>query len=61
MCMLFQFASADAGKFSTGIPLYTDDGALDGDAVAFTSYSGSSFFVYVLRSIGYSATIISFC
>ena len=35
--------------------LYTDDGALDERAVAFTSYSGSSFFVYVLISSGYSS------
>ena len=49
------FASADASKFQTGVPLYTDDGALDGEAVAFTSYSGASFYVYVLISSGYSA------
>ena len=49
------FASSDASKFQTGVPLYTDDGALNGEAVAFTSYSGSSFYVYILISSGYSA------
>lgn len=49
------FASSDASKFQTGVPLYTEDGSLNGEAVAFTGYSGSSFFVYILISSGYSA------
>tara|TARA_B100002019_G_C21200122_1_gene563564 strand:- start:330 stop:1229 length:900 start_codon:yes stop_codon:yes gene_type:complete len=48
------FASTDASKFQTGVPLYTDDGELDGDPVAFTSYGGSNFYVYVLVSSGYN-------
>ena len=49
------FASSDASKFQTGVPLYTDDGVLNGEAVAFTGYSGASFYVYILVSSGYSA------
>ena len=50
------FSSADASKFSTGIPLYTADGTLNGQTVNFTQYgSGSTFYVYIYISSGYSA------
>ena len=49
------FATSDASKFQTGVPLYTDDGALNGEAVSFTGYSGGTFYVYILVSSGYSA------
>ena len=48
------FASADASKFTNGVSLYTTDEALDGQAVDFTSYSGSSFYVYIYLSSGWS-------
>ena len=51
------FNSSDASKFTNGIPLYYTDGddvkQLDGDAVSFTAYSGSTFYVYIYLSSGY--------
>ena len=41
------FPAADGGLFSTGTPLYTAGGELDGEQVAFTDYSGSSVRVYI--------------
>ena len=41
------FSTNDAGKFSSGAPLYTADGALDGEPVAYTSYSGGQFRVFI--------------
>jgi hypothetical protein len=49
------FATADASKFTTGIPLYTSGGELNGDLVDFTSYGAATFDVYVFVSQGYSA------
>jgi hypothetical protein len=48
------FSSADSSKFSAGIPLYTSDGELNGETVSFTGYSGSTFYVYIYLSSGYS-------
>ena len=49
-----QFATGDASKFSTGIPLYTADGELSGDPVSFTEYgSGGAFYVYIYVSSGF--------
>jgi hypothetical protein len=51
-----QFATSDASKFTTGIPLYTSDGELSGEPVDSTEYgSGGAFYVYVFISSGYSA------
>jgi hypothetical protein len=49
------FPSADAGKFSTGITLYTEDGQLNGETVAYTGYGSGVFYVYVFLSQGYTA------
>ena len=46
------FATADASKFSNGVPLYTADEELNGQAVAFTQYSGSNFRVYIFLERG---------
>ena len=48
------FGTADASKFSAGIPLYTTDNELDGDPVDFTDYGGGGFRVYIYLSSGYS-------
>ena len=54
-----QFASSDASKFSTGIPLYTSDQELTGEPVHSTGYgSGGVFYVYIFISAGYSAPAI---
>ena len=52
------FASADASKFSTGTPLYTSGGELDGETVSYTSFSGSTLYVYIKISEGYSAPAV---
>ena len=52
------FATSDAAKFSSGIPLYTSDDELDGDAVDFTAYGSSTLDVYIYISSGYSAPAI---
>jgi hypothetical protein len=52
------FGSADASKFSAGIPLYTEDEELNGDTVSFAQYSGSTFYVYIFLSAGYSQPAI---
>ena len=41
------FASTDASNFYSGAKLYTSGGELDGEEVAYTSYSGSTFYVYI--------------
>ena len=48
------FASADADKFTNGVPLYTADEELNGQAVDFTQYSGSNFYVFIYLSTGWS-------
>jgi len=54
-----QFASSDASKFSTGIPLYTSDQELGGDVVSFTQTGGGTdFYVYVFVSSGYTAPAV---
>ena len=53
-----QFPSSDASKFSTGTPLYTAGGELDGETVAYTQYSGSNILVYIKISEGYSAPAV---
>ena len=52
------FGSADAAKFSAGIALYTSDGQLNGETVSFTGYSGSTFYVYIYLSSGYSSPAV---
>ena len=42
-----RFPSADASKFATGTKLYTNDGGLDGEEVAFIQYSGNNVNVHV--------------
>ena len=44
------FNTNDASKFSAGTPLYTADGALNGDLVDYTDYSGGNFNVYIYQS-----------
>tara|TARA_A100001201_G_scaffold99205_2_gene85360 strand:+ start:974 stop:5956 length:4983 start_codon:yes stop_codon:yes gene_type:complete len=41
------FPTADADKFSTGIPLYTSDNELDGQTVDYATYGASAFEVYI--------------
>jgi len=41
------FNSNDASKFYSGLKLYTADGSLNGEEVSYTSYSGSTFYVYI--------------
>ena len=50
------FPVADATKFSSGVGLYTADGILNGQEVSYTSYSGSTFYVYIY--IGYYLSLI---
>ena len=45
-----RFDSNDAGKFSSGTPLYTDDGELNGQTIAYTDYSGGNFNAYIYIS-----------
>ena len=47
--LVLSFPIADASKFSSGIPLYWDNGTpeLDGQTVSFTEISGSNILVYV--------------
>ena len=52
--MGLSFPTSDASKFSTGIALYTEDGELNGQTVAYTGY-GSGAAVYVFLNQGYSA------
>ena len=52
------FSTADAAKFSAGIPLYTSDGQLDGQTVNFTGYGTGVFYVYIYLSSGYSQPAI---
>ena len=49
------FPTADAGKFSTGIALYTDDGELNGQTVAYTGFGSGVLYVYIFLNQGYSA------
>ena len=39
--------AADASSFYSGAKLYTVDGALSGQEVAYTQYSGNTFYVYI--------------
>ena len=48
------FNSNDASKFSTGTKLYTSNNELNGEEVAYTDYSGSTFRVHIYISSGYS-------
>lgn len=50
------FAVADASKFSVGTPLYvpTGQGTLNGETVAYTQYSGSTFYVYIFVQRSYT-------
>ena len=41
------FASSNANKFSSGTPLYTDDGGLNGEKVDYLSYSGNTVYVHI--------------
>ena len=41
------FASSNANKFSSGNPLYTDDGGLNGEKVDYLSYSGGTVYVHI--------------
>ena len=41
------FASSNANKFSSGTPLYTDDGGLNGELVDYLSYSGNTVYVHI--------------
>ena len=41
------FASSNASKFSSGTPLYTDDGGLNGQLVDYLSYSGNTVYVHI--------------
>ena len=41
------FSASDASKFSNGVTLYTANGALDGQTVSFTEYSGSTIYVFI--------------
>lgn len=52
------FPTSDASKFQTGISLYTSDGELSGQPVAFTDYGSSVFNVYVYISSGFSAPAV---
>jgi plastocyanin len=45
------FSASDAPKFSSGVGLYTADSILNGDQVSYTSYAGSTFYVYIY--VGY--------
>ena len=46
-----RFSSADAGKFILpSTPLYTDDGQLNGQTIAYTDYSGGNFNAYIYIS-----------
>jgi len=49
------FPTSDASKFSTGIALYTEDGELNGQTVAYTGYGSGVLYVYVFLNQGYSA------
>lgn len=46
------FPSADAGKFSSGTPLYTAGGELNGEIVDYTQFQGGSIkvYIYITRS-----------
>ena len=48
------FSDSDASLFSTGTPLYTTDGELNGQEVAYTRFSGSNVFVAIYLQSGYS-------
>ena len=48
------FSSSDASKFNTGTKLYTSNNELNGQEVAYTDYSGSTFRVHIYISSGYS-------
>ena len=41
------FANSDAGKFSSGTPLYTADESLNGELVDYISYSGNTIYVHI--------------
>ena len=47
------FATSHASKFSTGTKLYTNNNELNGQEVAYTDYSGSTFRVHIYISSGY--------
>jgi hypothetical protein len=42
-----QYPVADAGKFSVGTPLYTENNQLNGQNVEFTQISGANVFVFI--------------
>jgi len=47
------FSSGDASKFSSGTPLYTQNGELNGEQVDYTEFDGGSIkvYIYITRSI----------
>jgi len=47
------FATSHATKFSTGTKLYTNNEELDGQEVAYTDYSGSTFRVHIYLESGF--------
>ena len=45
------FVASNASKFSSGVGLYTADPMLNGDQVSYTSYAGTTFYVFIY--VGY--------
>jgi hypothetical protein len=56
-----QFPTSDASKFSVGAKLYTSNGSLNGQSVAYTQFSGSNIFVFLFlqRSVSQPAAFPS--
>jgi hypothetical protein len=50
-----QFAATSAALFTSNTPLYTADGQLNGQTVAFIQYSGSNILVYIYQSTSSTA------
>ena len=50
-----QFAATSAALFTSNTPLYTADGQLNGQTVAFIQYSGSDILVYIYQSTSSTA------
>ena len=48
------FPTADASKFTAGIPLYTADNALSGQTVAYTQTASGAFYVFIFIGSGYT-------
>ncbi|MEK9699733.1 MAG: hypothetical protein VW270_28405, partial [Candidatus Poseidoniales archaeon] len=48
------FSDTDASKFTTGSPLYTADGELNGQEVFYTRFSGSTVYAAIYLQSGYS-------